>query len=171
MKAPMNAVKHGWKICSAFFLAYPAAGLCGDKEELAQLEQKRYDALIAGDFAAYDALLGDEFFHNHVLGGSLAKGPHFEHLKDGKSQIRKAVLEDVDVRLYGDVAVVTGISHVDIEHMDVASVSGLTGVSEADLLKKGKTFTRSSRHLHVWVKRDGNWKLVARQATSLPDKA
>lgn len=169
MRTKMNAVKRGLTVCAALFAAYPVAGWTGDKEELLQLEQKRYDALIAEDWAAYDALLGDEFFHAHVLGGILEKAPHFEHLKNGKSKVNKAVLEDLDVRMYGDVAVVIGVSHVDIVHKDLAGVSALTGVSTDDLEKKGAAFTRSSRHMHVWVKRAGQWKLVARQATNLPE--
>lgn len=137
----------------------------GDKEELVQLEHKRYEALIAQDWSTYDALLGDEFFHNHVLGGTLSKIPHFEYLKAGKSRIKKAVLEDLDVRLYGDVAVVTGISYVDLTHVDIEELAALTGVphSPGDV-------TRGSRQLHVWVKREGRWQLVARQATYLPDQ-
>jgi ketosteroid isomerase-like protein len=170
MRTGMSALKRGLMACAAFVVSYPTIAWSGDKEDLLELEQKRYDALIAEDWAAYDALLGDEFFHAHVLGGILEKAPHFEHLKNGKSKVKKAVLEDLDVRLYGDVAVVIGVSHVDIVHTDLAGVSALTGVSTDDLNKKGAAFTRSSRHMHVWVKREGNWKLVARQATNLPEQ-
>jgi hypothetical protein len=135
----------------------------GDEEELILLEHKRYEALIAGDWSAYDALLGDEFFHNHVLGGTLAKVPHFEYLKAGKSMIRSFVLEDLEVRLYGEVAVVTGVSHVDLTHVDIDELAALTGVSHSP-----GNITRHSRQLHVWAKREGKWKLVARQATYLP---
>src|SRR5262245_47547872 len=43
----------------------PGMGWCDVKEDLIQLENKRNDALVAGDWATYDALLGDEFFHAH----------------------------------------------------------------------------------------------------------
>lgn len=156
-------------ICAALLMAHPV--WAGAKEDLIQLEHKRNDALIAGDWTAYDALLGDEFFHAHVLGGVLEKKPHVAHLKAGNSQVKKVVLEDVDVRLYGDdMAVVTAVSHVDIAHVDLAEVARLTGVSVEEVKKSGTEFTRSSRYLHVWAKRGGAWKLVARQATYLPDQ-
>lgn len=166
----MRSLVRGWLAFVALAVAHPAVVWAGDKEDLLQLEQKRYDALIAADWAGYDALLGDEFFHAHVLGGILEKEPHFEHLKNGKSKVTKAVLEDLDVRLYGEVAVVIGVSHVDIVHTDLAQVSALTGVTTDDLAKKGAAFTRSSRHMHVWIRRAGKWQLVARQATNLAEQ-
>jgi ketosteroid isomerase-like protein len=139
------------------------------EQDILRLERKRNDALLADDWAIYDSLLGDEFFHAHVLGGVLEKGPHLEHLKTGKSKVTKILTEDFKVRLYGDVAVVTAVSHVDISHKDLDDVAKLTGVSKDDLMRKGETFTRHSRYLHVWVKNGNDWKLVARQATYLPD--
>jgi ketosteroid isomerase-like protein len=35
---------------------------------------------------------------------------------------------------------------------------------------KGEDKVLHSRYLHVWVKKGDSWKLVARQATYLPDK-
>lgn len=146
-----------------------STGWCGGvEEELIQLERKRNDALIEGNWAIYDSLLADEFFHAHVLGGVLEKKPHLEHLKAGRSKVRNVVLEELTVRPYGDVAVVTAISHVDIEHVDLAEVSRLTDVPIEELEQKGRKVTRHSRYLHVWVKKEGEWKLVARQATYAP---
>lgn len=166
----MHVVLRGLTLCAALFVACPNVGWCGAKEDLIQLEHKRNDALIAGDWAAYDALLGDEFFHAHVLGGVLQKAPHLAHLKAGKSKVKKVVVEDLEVRLYGDVAVVTAVSHVDITHVDLAEVARLTGVSLEDLMTKGQEITRHSRYLHVWAKKGDNWKLVARQATYVPEE-
>jgi ketosteroid isomerase-like protein len=170
MKGTSTSIgSRGRVICAALLAALPVVGWCGPKEDLIQLEHQRNEALIAGDWAAYDALLGEEFFHAHVLGGVLQKEPHVAHLKAGNSKVKKVVLEDLDVRLYGDVAVVSAVSHVDIAHVDLAEVARLTGVSVEEIKKGGVEFTRHSRYLHVWAKKGAQWKLVARQATYLPE--
>jgi ketosteroid isomerase-like protein len=67
----------------------------------------------------------------------------------GELKVNKAVGEGRDIRVYGDTAVVTGIVHVN------ATI-------------KGEDRILHLRYLNVWVKRDGSWQLVARQATNLP---
>lgn len=163
----------GWRARAAWaalLMVLPCIGWCDVKEDLVRLEHQRNDALIAGDWGAYDALLADEFFHAHVLGGVLEKAPHLAHLKAGNSKVKRVVLEDLDVRVYDDMAVVTAVSHVDIEHVNLSEVSRLTGVPVDEIKKSGTEFTRHSRYLHVWAKRGAGWKLVARQATYLPEE-
>lgn len=166
----MHSPLHATVLLAALALCSPGSGLCDAREEITDLERKRNDALVAQDWGAYDALLADEFFHAHVMGGILDKAPHLEHLRTGKSRVTSVVLEDLDVRLYGDVAVATAISHVDITHVDLEDVAKLTGVPLNELEKKGHQVTRHQRYLHVWVRKPEGWKLVARQATYLPDE-
>jgi hypothetical protein len=54
-------------------------------------------------------------------------------MEAGAAKVKKAVREDTRIRLYGEVAVVTGISHVDVT-----------------LKREGKTL--HSRYLHVWAR-------------------
>jgi ketosteroid isomerase-like protein len=121
------------------------------EDELNQLEESRYAALIAGDWQALDALLADEFFYNTGTGASLTKSAFIEYMKSGAAVVKKAVREDSRVRVYGDAALVTGIAHVDVT-------------------VKGEEKTLHSRYLHVWTRQNQSWKLVARQATYLPEK-
>ena len=57
---------------------------------------------------------------------------------------------DQAVRVYGDSAIVIGITRVE----------GSSG---------GSSFTAEFRFTDTWVKRDGKWKLAASHATRLPD--
>src|SRR5882672_8245459 len=82
-------------------------------EELNQLEESRYAALIGGDWQALNALLADEFFYNTAAGASLTKSAFVEYMKSGAAVVKKAVREDSRVRVYGDVALVTGVAHID----------------------------------------------------------
>lgn len=130
---------------------FPSVAVSGTEEDLNRLEEKRYAALIAGDWAALDALLADEFFYNQGGGGSVSKSAFIDYMKAGEAKVKKATREDTRIRLYGDIAVVTGVTHVDVT-------------------LKGEDKTLHSRYLHVWTKTSGDWKLVARQATYIPDK-
>lgn len=139
-----------WLSLVAFLsMAVPRVALCGTEEDINQLEEARYAALIAADWPAVDALLADEFFYNQGGGGSVTKAEFLAYMKAGDAKVRKVVREDALIRLYGDVAVVTGISHVEVT-------------------LKGEDKTLHSRYLHVWVKRGSGWQLAARQATYLP---
>lgn len=119
------------------------------EDQIEQLEQQRYAALVAGNWDGFAALLADEFFYNQAGGKSVPKTAYLETLRSGAVKVHQAVREEPTIRRYGDVVVVTGITHVDVT---------LNG--------EDKTF--HSRYLHVWVKKNNDWKLVARQATYLP---
>jgi ketosteroid isomerase-like protein len=147
----MNAVFRLLGVCAVLVGVCPNVALCGTEEDLNQLEDKRYTALIEGDWGTVDALLADEFFYNQGGGGSVTKAGFLGYMKAGDAKVRKAVREDADIRLYGDTAVITGIAHVDVT-------------------LKGEDRVLHSRYLHVWVKKGDSWKLAARQATYLPDK-
>jgi ketosteroid isomerase-like protein len=71
------------------------------------------------------------------------------HGRSGTVKVHQANREEPTIRSYGDVVVVTGITHVDVT-------------------LNGEDKTLHSRYLHVWVKKENDWKLVARQATYLP---
>ena len=136
-------------ICS---IAVPASVVAASVEdELNELEEMRYAALIGKDWQALDGLLADEFFYNTGTGASLPKTGFLDYMKAGTAVVRKASREETRVRAYGNVALVTGIAHVDVT-------------------LKGEDKTLHSRYLHVWNKGEQGWKLVARQATYLPEK-
>jgi ketosteroid isomerase-like protein len=145
----MNVVVRWFAVLAFLSAALPRVALSGTEDELNQLEEARYAALIAADWPAVDALLADEFFYNQGGGGSVSKAEFLAYMKAGDAKVKKAVREDTRIRLYGDVALVTGISHVDV-------------------ILKGEDQTLHSRYLHVWARRGQGWQLFARQATYLP---
>ena len=147
----MNSIFRLLTFCTVLFVAHPNVAFSGTEEDLNQLEEKRYAALIAGDWSALDSLLADEFFYNQAGGASVTKAAFLDYMKAGEAKVRKAVREETKIRFYGDMAVVTGISHVDVT-------------------VKGEDKVLHSRYLHIWTKKNDAWKLAARQATYLPDK-
>lgn len=138
-----------WSLCVIVYLASVDAAWSGADEALRALEEQRLGWLVKGDWAAYDALLGDEFIYNHAGGGTLPKAAYLQALHAGRTKVNQATAQGVTVRLYGNTALVTGTTHMQVT-------------------QQSKDKTQHSRYLHVWHNQGDGWKLVARQATYLP---
>lgn len=86
-----------------------AVTVAGDdvRGQLLDLERRRWSALLAGDLAALDEMFDATLVHVHAPGLVMGKAALLEHVS-----LRKAYLGtergDLDIRLVGDVAVMTG---------------------------------------------------------------
>ncbi len=118
-------------------------------DDIERLELQRTQAIVNGDMGTLDVLYANEFFYNRAGGDSMTKADFFAFATSGDVKVRRLVVEGMNIRVYGDTAVVTGIQHIDVN-------------------LKGEDRKIDLRYLHVWVKGPGGWKLVARQATNLP---
>jgi len=139
---------------SGLFLAVlvafvPASATADTADDIERMEQQRGQAILNADMPTLYAIYADEFFYNMARGVSLTRSEYLPMYASGELKVNKAVGEGRDIRVYGDTAVVTGIVHVN------ATI-------------KGEDRILHLRYLNVWVKRDGSWQLVARQATNLP---
>jgi hypothetical protein len=65
-------------------------------------------ALLRGDFDAFESYLADEFTYVHTSGRVQSKQEYMRDLRGQKFESLQH--EDVQVRMYGDVAVITGRS-------------------------------------------------------------
>jgi len=70
-------------------------------------------------------------------------------MKNDKTVFDSLELSDLNVRLEGNIAVVTGVNHV-------------RGRDD-----KGQPLDRRSRFTDVFVKRDGRWQVLATQGTAI----
>ena len=114
-------------------------------EDIDQIEDARYDAMIRGDLAALAAILADEFLYHQPSGKTASKSIYIEQLASGAIKIHKAERYDVKIHVYGDLATVMGSTRLDIA----------LGQDRRDV---------DLRYLNVWVLRDGRWQLAARQS-------
>lgn len=104
---------------------------------------------LASDAAGLDALLVDDFVLTHSDGKVQLKRDYIADLAR-RTRINHAIdNHDVEVRRYGDTAVVTGRT---VQH----------GVGEQGPFSGAFRFTR------VWMKRDGHWRLAASHSSRLP---
>jgi ketosteroid isomerase-like protein len=119
------------------------------EQEINQIEDARYDAMIAGDMAGLARILADEFTYHQPTGNVASKESYMQSLKSGEVKIKKAERHGVTIHVYGDVATAMGSTRVDLE-------------------LKGEARQVDLRYINVWVKRDGRWQIVARQSAFKP---
>jgi hypothetical protein len=121
-----------------------------DADALLRLERTRCEAISAGDLAAVEKLLATELTHTHASGVTEDKATYLEGLRGQARQTTRG--DDLRVRLYGDVAVMTGTLR--------------NSYAPAEPGGQGRTVELLA--LQVWVRRDGGWQQVAYATSGRP---
>jgi ketosteroid isomerase-like protein len=119
-------------------------------QEILKLERAYDDAFLKKDRAAMERLLADDFVYVHSNGTMTNRTQEIEETISADVKWTASKLDDLKVRVYGDVAVVTG-------------VQTLTG-SAKGYVSGARRFT------NVWVRRNGRWQTVGGQSTLAPKK-
>ena len=112
-----------------------------------QAEEARCNALIAVDREAIAALLDERFTYTHSSGRVDTRQSYLESFGKGMRYI-KATHSDLNVKLIGEVAILTG-------NLDLV-VQKLLDPEQSDI---------AFRFLGVWRKRGSDWVAVAHQNT------
>jgi hypothetical protein len=123
---------------------YQAANML--EGEIFKAHQAIEDAFVRYDGASYERLTTPEFVRIGERGQVLSRSEWIKANVAGKKVVRVAPLvEDVRIRVYGDVAVMT--------HRHIARDA------------EGTTWARPLRMMRAWVKRADGWKLAATIST------
>ncbi|HEX7961814.1 MAG TPA: nuclear transport factor 2 family protein, partial [Terriglobales bacterium] len=77
-------------------------------DEIKKLEQQRNEAILKGDTATLDKLTSDDYTNTTAQGKVEKKAEIMDGFKSGKIKFDSRELSDLDVRVYGNTAVVTG---------------------------------------------------------------
>lgn len=118
----------------------------GGADEIKKMEKERAAAVVKGDWAKLEKETSDDYTLININGQLSNKSQMVDGFKSGQSKLTTDDISDMNVRMYGDVAVVTG----------TVTVKGTMGGKDVD----GQAmFTR------VYVKKDGHWQSVALQQT------
>ena len=115
--------------------------------ELTQIEQRLASTWKQGDCAGWSAMIAPEWSVIHVTGETLTRAQVLEMCRKPPVPIEAFTIDDVNVRVFGDAAVVTGRTTV--------TVGGPSPV------------TVKLRFTDVFVRRSGRWLAVASQATTI----
>ena len=131
-----------------YLLAAPhALGQGGNAEQTVKaLTEQLNQAALKADAATYDKLTADDYISISVLGKPSTKSEIMEAIKSGKTKFDAIEVVDTKVRVYGDAALVIGLSNV----------KGHSG---------DKDISGQYRSTRVWIKQKGQWKTVSFQAT------
>ena len=135
-------------LLTASFAARASAVADDVADEVRKVEQRRVEALTTRDYTTLENLLGDDLTYTHSNGRFQTKQQLLASLRSGDLEYRLMQHADVQVRPYGDTAVMTGRSRLKV-------------ISKAHSLDVPIRFTL------VYVKRAGDWQLVAWQSAPL----
>lgn len=112
-------------------------------QELRDRSQSWMEAIQRKDLDALDAILGEEYTYTASGQGRWSRQSWLDTV--AIYDIHRFEIRDIDVRRYGDVAIVLG------EYWQEATVRGEPRSGEFQITD-------------VWVMRDGRWQVVARSS-------
>ena len=122
------------------------------EHEVIRLEHERCRAISSGDIAALERLLGDELTHTHTSGKNDDKASYLALVKGSSRKTTRG--DDLRVRVYGDVAVMTGTQR---NEFPPAEPGGEPRRVELQVLQ-------------VWVDDGDSWKQVAFASSGTPGR-
>jgi ketosteroid isomerase-like protein len=121
------------------------------EEELLKLEEAFAEAIVKNDLEGIGRLVADDWIIIDPNGEIVDRTRFFEVIKSGALTHDTMESEDFRVRVYGDSAVVTGITRTKGRFM-------------------GQEFSTQERATDVFVKRDRRWQCVLTHLTRFPEK-
>jgi ketosteroid isomerase-like protein len=143
----MAQMKRNW-LPIALFVALLATAHAQTPEQAKTLDRKWADATMHADAAALNDLLADDLTYTHTGGNTQTKAEFIASVREKKIRYDSIEFEDTNARVYGNTAVITSRVHVKVT-------------------VDGRDVTLHPCFLHIWVKRNGRWQLVAHQATQI----
>jgi ketosteroid isomerase-like protein len=129
-----------------------AASTAGDIATLTQLSNDWDKAIVAKNEQAIADNMAADFRQIDGYGNLETKTSFVKGIVDPKLTINPYTVEEFEVRLYGDTALLSGRSR-------------LTGTYD------GKAFVSNYRYIDIYVRKNGAWKIVSVQITKFPPQA
>jgi len=117
------------------------------EQAIRQLDNERIQAQIHADATALDRIYADDFIGVGPSGTVRTKAQVISDFTSGDLKFHSITTDEVQVRVYENTAVETGLS---------------TMVGQ----DKGKAVPRDTRFTRVWVKQQGRWRLVGNHYSS-----
>jgi ketosteroid isomerase-like protein len=135
--------------------ASPRAATASDKaseQELIKLRKQIAEAELKGDAATLDRLYADEYTHLHSDGRLDSKAEYLKRFTSGSRKYQLNEVQDIQVRLYGSTAVIFSRGHT----------KSTNDGSPRDVM---------NQFMEVWVKKQGQWRVVAWVTTGTPQNS
>jgi ketosteroid isomerase-like protein len=122
------------------------------KQQILQLEARRWTAITQNDLATLQHLLADELVYTHSSAVVDDKASYIDSLRSGAVKYKSAEREPANVVLHGDTALVTGDARVAV-------------------MVRGQDKLIHMRYSNVWINQAGTWRFALWHATSIPKPA
>jgi hypothetical protein len=116
------------------------------QEEIKKIEQERNQAVLKHDTATLDRMTSDDYTFINQRGELRTKAEILAGFKSGSFNYGAREVTDLEVRIYGDTAVVTGR----------AKQKGV---------ENSKDYSGENRFTRVYIRQNGRWVSVALQVT------
>jgi len=130
--------------------ASPSFAQSGAAERvLVDLEHAWARAVQEADAAAIGTIIADDYVGTTASGQIQSKAEYLAEFVSGDRRVFKLTTDDLVVRVYGRVAVLTHGGHAQGEY-------------------RGRPVAGEFRWTHVFVERDGRWQAVANHVTKIP---
>lgn len=121
-----------------------------DRAQLKHLSDRWDAAIVRKDRPGIEANMAEDFRQIDGFGNVETKRSFVADLMAPELQIDPYAVEDFDIRLYGDVALLSGRTRMSGQY-------------------KGKPFRTHYRYIDIYVRGPEGWKIVSVQITKLPD--
>jgi ketosteroid isomerase-like protein len=122
----------------------------GAEADVLQADDRRFEAMRRGDWAALDAALAEDLTYVHSTARLESKAEHVANLRAGKPHYRGIAPRERQARIHGSIGVVNGVSEMHVE-------------------RDGKEQRFTVRYLAVYAKAGERWRMIAWQSTRQPD--
>lgn len=119
-------------------------------EEALEAEAARYTAQIEGDIARLDRLFSDDLVYQHSTGLTDDKKGFLQAIESGKVKYRAMSNQNLNIRIVGAVAIITGRARFEVTVHSEESVVYL-------------------RFHSIWIKEAGKLKFFSWQATQVAE--
>jgi ketosteroid isomerase-like protein len=120
----------------------------GAVQEIRKVDQERIQAQVHADRVALDRIYADDFIGVGPSGTVRTKKEVLSDFTSGSLKFQSITTDDVQIRVYGNAAVETGLS----------TMKGQDA---------GKVVPEANRFTRVWIKQGGRWRLVANHYSNL----
>ncbi len=149
----MGYDRKAMRVAGIIILVWSAAA-CGlasaadPEREVREAEKAWASAVMRADAAALEQILDDQLIYAHSTGVIESKAEYLDRLRRGAQKYDLIEHRRLTVKLHGAAAVA---------HSEVR----MTGRSNQE------PFDNRLMMLHLWIRRDGRWRLAAHQTTQL----
>ena len=129
-------------------LTMPLAAQQATEDSVRAVEQARGEALLHADTVALSRMLATEFMEISRLGLVRTRADNIRDIASGDLKLLTVKYDSLSVRIYGTVAV-------------------LTGIADNTGQFRGFPFSGKIRYTRVFVRREGRWQAVLMQQTPM----